>query len=90
VDCLHNMTYEIYIVECKDGTYYTGYSHDVNERLLAHNTGRGAKYTRTRRPVRLVYAKGGFPSIGSAMKEEARIKKLTRNQKKELIYPLEK
>lgn len=74
----------VYIVECGDGTYYTGISTDVVRRIHVHNSGRGAKYTRTRLPVQLVYSKeAGTKS--EALKEEAAIKRLTRRQKEILV-----
>jgi putative endonuclease len=80
------MTYSLYIVECRDGTYYTGIATDVARRLLEHNgaKGKGARYTAPRRPVSLVY-QAEFPSRSAASKEEARIKRLTRSEKEALI-----
>ena len=75
----------VYIVECADGSLYTGISTDVQRRLLEHNYGsKSAKYTRSRRPVRLVWSKE-VSNRSEASKEEARIKKLTRARKMELI-----
>lgn len=73
----------IYIVECVDGTLYTGITTDINRRLSEHNSGKGAKYTKTRRPVKL---KALFEALNrsEASKEEYRIKKLTRAEKIEL------
>lgn len=76
--------YYVYIVECKDGTLYTGYAKDVASRIEKHNLGTGAKYTRNRRPVRLKY-KEPVDTISSALKREIQIKKLTRKEKMELI-----
>ena len=73
-----------YILECSDGTYYTGWTNDLDKRLKAHNSGRGAKYTKTRRPVELVYYEK-FLTKQEAMSREARIKQLSRSQKLELI-----
>lgn len=73
-----------YIVECTDGSLYTGFSTDWRARIAAHNAGKGAKYTRSRRPVRPVYLQE-FASKSAAMKREAAIKKLTRAQKLKLI-----
>ena len=77
--------YYVYIVECADGSLYTGITTDVERRILEHNYSfRSAKYTRSRRPVHLVYsAKVG--SRSEASKEEHRIKKLTRAKKLEII-----
>jgi len=73
-----------YIVECADGTYYTGWAIDPEKRVQVHNKGRGAKYTRTRRPVKLVYVEEQ-PDRVSAMKRERAIKKMTREKKQKLI-----
>jgi predicted GIY-YIG superfamily endonuclease len=74
----------VYIVRCADGTYYTGWAGDLTRRLAAHNAGRGGRYTRTRRPVTLVYQEAA-PDRGSAMRREAAIKKYGREQKERLI-----
>lgn len=79
------MAYSVYIVSCSDGSFYTGYAVDVNKRVFAHNTGKtGAKYTKARRPVTLVYQKE-FTTKSEAMKNEYIIKQLTREQKEQLI-----
>jgi putative endonuclease len=80
------MPYVLYIVECADGTYYTGIATDVQRRLQQHNgdKARGARYTAARRPVTLVY-ETSFETRSDALKEEARIKKLTRIEKEALI-----
>ena len=77
------MTYT-YILLCADGTYYTGWTNDPCRRLHIHNAGRGAKYTRSRLPVELVYLES-FETKEEAMSREWRIKHLTRLQKQELI-----
>ena len=69
-----------YIVECADGTLYTGWTVDVARRVKTHNAGRGARYTRTRRPVRLLYCEPQ-PSRAAAMKREAAIKTWPRARK---------
>jgi len=74
----------VYIVECSDGTYYTGYTPDLKKRLELHNKGKGARYTRDRGPVELVWHKE-YKQFKRAFLEELRIKKLTRKQKEELI-----
>jgi predicted GIY-YIG superfamily endonuclease len=74
----------VYIVRCADGTYYTGWAADVDRRVAAHNAGRGGRYTRTRRPVSLVYQEEALDR-GSAMRREAAIKKYGRDQKERLI-----
>ena len=73
-----------YIVECRDNTLYCGYSNDVEKRVDAHNKSLGAKYTKTRLPVKLVYTEC-FDSKSEAMKREYQIKQLTRQQKLKLI-----
>ena len=73
-----------YIVECADGTYYTGWAIDPQKRLAMHNKGRGARYTRTRCPVKLVYVEE-LPDRKSAMKREIAIKRLGRVGKNKLI-----
>jgi putative endonuclease len=74
----------VYILQCADGTLYTGYARDPSQREKAHNRGRGARYTRGRRPVRIVYMKG-FRSAGAALRREYQIKQLSRLEKRELI-----
>lgn len=74
----------MYLLECADQTIYCGWTNDLNKRLLAHNSGRGARYTRARRPVRLVYYEE-FETRGEAMKREAAVKKLSRKEKERLI-----
>ena len=76
--------YFAYIVACKDGSLYTGFTTDLANRVRTHNEGKGAKYTKARRPVRLVYYEE-FATKQLAMKREAAIKKLTHQQKQELI-----
>jgi putative endonuclease len=76
--------YYCYILECADGTYYTGWTVDPQRRVAVHNKGRGARYTRTRCPVKLVYVEE-LPDQKSAMKREIAIKKMTREGKKKLI-----
>jgi putative endonuclease len=74
----------VYIVECADGTLYTGYTNNIDNRITTHNKGKGAKYTRGRRPVKLVY-KEEYKTKSEAMKREAWIKKLLRKDKIKLI-----
>jgi putative endonuclease len=73
-----------YIVECADGTYYTGWAIDPKDRVAVHNKGRGAKYTRMRLPVRLVYIEEQ-PDRTTAMKRERAIKRMTRSAKQKLF-----
>ena len=74
----------VYILECADKTLYTGWTNDLDARLAAHNAGRGAKYTRSRRPVKRVYEEEA-PSRGEAMRRECELKGLSREQKLALI-----
>ena len=73
-----------YILKCKDETLYTGWTNDIEKRLEAHNAGKGAKYTRSRRPVELVYLEQ-FETKEEAMSREVKVKQLSRNQKDELV-----
>lgn len=73
-----------YILKCSDGTYYTGWTNDLEKRLEAHNNGTGSKYTRCRIPVVLAYHEC-YDTKQEAMKREAAIKKLTRKAKEQLI-----
>ncbi|MEE3440261.1 GIY-YIG nuclease family protein, partial [Ruminococcus sp.] len=74
-----------YMLECADGTYYTGWTNDLEKRLSAHNAGKGGKYTSVRRPVTLVYYEE-FETKQEAMSREWHIKQLTRKQKEELVF----
>lgn len=78
------MPFFVYMVECADNTLYTGWSTDVTRRLKAHNAGRGAKYTRDRRPVRLVYVEEVLDRR-AAIKRELAIKRMSRAKKLALI-----
>ncbi len=73
-----------YIVECADGSLYTGWTNDVEKRLAAHNAGKGAKYTRPRLPVKLVYIEQ-HPTKEMAQRREYEIKQLSRREKIALI-----
>lgn len=74
----------VYLLRCSDGTLYTGYTVNLAARVAVHNAGRGAKYTRGRRPVELVYSRR-FRSIGKALACEYAVKQLTRVEKEALI-----
>ena len=77
--------YYLYILKCADKTLYTGITTNLKRRVIEHNSGKlGAKYTSSRRPVKMVYSKK-FKDRSVASKEEARIKKLKRSKKLELI-----
>ena len=80
--------YYVYILQCSDGTLYTGWTDDPDKRVRDHNSSkRGAKYTRSRRPVALKYVEG-FRSKGKAMSREAEIKRMNRQEKLSLFAPL--
>jgi len=74
----------VYILECSDHTYYTGWTRDIAQRVRTHNAGKGAKYTRGRLPVTLRYYEL-LDSKESALKREYRIKRMTRTEKQALI-----
>ena len=74
----------LYILRCGDGTLYTGITTDVEKRLTAHRAGRGAKYTRGRGPLELVYREE-LPDQSTALKREHEIKSMTRQEKEKLI-----
>jgi putative endonuclease len=74
----------VYIVRCDDGTFYTGWTDDLERRTKAHNAGNGGRYTRARRPVTLVYSEE-FTSKSDAMKRERAIKKMPRAAKSLLV-----
>ena len=76
--------YYTYILLTKNNTLYCGYTDDVNRRFKTHTEGKGAKYTKSNKPIKIVYQKA-FNTKSEAMKEEYRIKKLTKKQKLEII-----
>lgn len=76
--------YYTYILECADGSLYTGITNDTEKRLKVHNSGKGAKYTRGRLPVTLIYREEANTK-GEALTRESQIKKLTREEKLKLI-----
>lgn len=78
------MSWVVYMVSCNDGTIYTGISNDVKKRVRAHNNGTGAKYTKLRRPVKLVYQEEAT-NRSLAQKREVAIKGFKRTEKLELI-----
>lgn len=77
------MSHHVYIVECSDGSLYTGYTTDVERRVAEHNAGTGAKYTRGRTPVELRHTET-FDSKGAALSREHEIKGLSRSRKEQL------
>jgi putative endonuclease len=76
--------WSVYVVRCSDGSLYTGVAKDAAARVDKHNSGRGAAYTRARRPVELLYREDGF-SRGAALVREAAIKALPRDKKRALV-----
>ncbi len=78
----------VYLLRCADGSLYAGWTNNLEKRVKTHNEGAGAKYTRGRRPVKLVYARG-FNTKSEAMAEEVRLKKLQKSQKEALINTAE-
>jgi putative endonuclease len=78
------MSYYVYLLRCGDGSLYTGYTDDVERRLAVHQSGKGAKYTRSRLPVELVYSEE-LPDKSAALRREAAIKKLPREKKLALM-----
>ena len=78
------MAWHVYIIECSDGSLYTGITNDLDKRIAAHNDGRGAKYTKSRRPVRLRYSEPAADRKNASQREYA-IKSLSRVKKMQLI-----
>ena len=78
--------WSVYILRCADGSLYTGIAKDVDARIASHSSGRGAAYTRTRRPVCLVYRETGFTRSGALIRE-ASIKRLPKSRKESMIQP---
>ncbi len=74
----------VYILQCADGSYYTGWTTDLERRVAAHNAGRGGRYTRSRRPVKLVYWEE-HPDRRSAQQRELALKRLPRARKSALV-----
>ncbi|MED1865530.1 GIY-YIG nuclease family protein [Fictibacillus nanhaiensis] len=81
---MENNKHCIYILECKDGSYYTGYTNDLEKRLKKHEEGKGAKYTRGRGPLKLVFH-AVFSTKQEAMRMEFAVKKLNRAEKERMI-----
>jgi len=79
--------YYVYIVRCSDTSYYIGSTNDLARRIKMHNDGKGAKYTRSRRPVHLVYHET-HPSKSAALRREQELKHLSRAQKQTLIIDM--
>ena len=74
----------VYIVRCRDGSFYIGYARDPRARVRVHNSGRGARYTSSRRPVRLVYSEA-CETLSHALKREYELKQWPRKKKQELV-----
>jgi len=79
------MAFYVYLIECRDGSLYCGWTVDLVKRVEAHNSGKGAKYTKKRRPIRLVYSEE-CESKSEAMKREYAIKQLSRKEKEVLAF----
>ena len=77
------MTYYVYMVKCRTGHLYTGYTHNMERRLAEHNNGTASKFTRSRLPVRLVYQER-FKNRSQAIRREMAIKKMSRKEKNEI------
>ena len=73
-----------YIVRCKDGSLYTGWTNDIEKRIKAHNEGKGAKYTRAHKPVKVAWQME-FDTKSEALKAECKIKNMTHEQKIKLV-----
>ena len=84
----NRLTWCVYMLRCSDASLYTGVTNDLDARLAAHNSGKGAKYTASRRPVRLVYHEPA-KSRNAALRREIQIKRLSREQKLALIREAE-
>ena len=78
------MPWHTYIIQCRDNTLYTGITNNLNDRIRRHNSGRACRYTRYRRPVKLIHSEQ-YPTKPEALKREARIKRLPREKKLQLI-----
>jgi putative endonuclease len=81
---MSNNNWSIYILECSDGTYYTGITNNIGKRLKSHQKGKGARYTSGRLPVKIAYQKDGLTE-SQARKEEFQIKSWSRPEKEKLI-----
>jgi len=83
-ECMAEKQWYVYILRCADNTLYTGITTDPDRRVQEHNLGTGAKYTRGRGPVKMVYCEDA-ESYGAALRREYRIKQLSRQEKESLI-----
>jgi len=75
-----NGEYTLYVLKCSDGTFYTGITNDLQNRLKTHRAGKGSKYVRARLPIKLVYQEGGYDK-STAAKREYEVKKWSRREK---------
>lgn len=80
-----NTIWFVYILECSDKSFYCGITNDIDKRFIRHSEGKGAKYTRTRLPLKLVYVEK-YDNRSLAAKREYQIKQLSRKQKEEIIF----
>lgn len=78
------MSHFVYLLKCKDNSYYCGYTNNLEKRIKTHNEGKGSKYTRGRLPVNLIYVEEHL-SKSNALKKEYKIKQLSKKEKEELI-----
>ncbi len=85
----HPMSFYVYILQCHDGSFYTGYTKDLQQRTRQHENGKGARYTKAHRPQRIAYVEL-FGTRSAAMKREREIKKLSHQQKLNLIISQDK
>ncbi|WP_078378403.1 GIY-YIG nuclease family protein [Sutcliffiella halmapala] len=81
---MENKLHYFYVLECRDQSYYAGYTNDLEKRITAHNKGKGAKYTRSRRPVVVIYQKP-YETKQEAMRAEKLFKQLSRKQKEKYL-----
>ncbi len=78
------MSHFFYLARCRDESLYSGYTHNLSKREKSHNSGKGAKYTAGRRPIKIVYSEN-FTTKSDALRREAAVKKLSRTEKLKLI-----
>lgn len=82
--CMEKNKHYFYVLECGDGSYYGGYTIDIERRVKQHNEGKGARYTRSHRPVELLYSEE-FETKTEAMRAEYHFKQLTRKEKEQYV-----
>lgn len=82
--CMETYNHYFYVLSCKDGSFYAGYTNNVERRIRAHNEGKGAKYTRGRGPVKLMYTKA-YEHKSDALRAEYQFKKWPRKKKEEFL-----